>query len=503
VLAGGTAAGLAPLRSPPERATSPLPGSFRLSTDPSTIFFEDGSVLMGGSPLRLFRLSGRAQEVVARWRGGGAVGERGSAQRLARRLVSAGALLPVPGSPTHTTDDVAVVVPVQDRPRQLDRLLGSLGDLSCIVVDDASTDAAAVKDTAERHGAQFVALGSNVGPAAARNAGLAVAQTSLVAFVDSDCAARPGWLEPLLGHFNDPLVAVVAPRIVPAVPAAPGWVSQYESVRSSLDRGRTAGLVRPLGPIPYVPSAALVVRRAVADGAHLFDPDLRGGEDVDLVWRLAAAGWDVRYEPAAVVEHDGPTTAEAFVSKRYFYGTTAAPLSRRHPDAMAPLHASAWSLAVWLSALARRPFAALAALVTPVAILARRLRGLVRNPVAVAARIVAGGTVRGALPALRGVVRAWSPLLVLGLTSRRSRRAAASAFLLAALDDWAHNPGDLDLVSYAALHVADDVAYGLGVWAGCARERTMLPLIPRLAWRSRVWSSGALRDSLGPPVGDS
>ena len=45
-----------------------------------------------------------------------------------------------------------------------------------------------------------------------------------------------------------------------------------------------------------------------------------------------------------------------------------------------------------------------------------------------------------------------------------------------------------------ALHVADDVAYGAGVWVGCARERTLVPLIPRVAWRSRVWSSPALRE---------
>jgi mycofactocin system glycosyltransferase len=463
------------------------------------IFLEEGSVVMGGSPLRLFRLSGRAQAVVARWRDGDPIGERGPAQRLARRLVSGGLLVPVPGSPTHTRDDVTVIVPVRNRAHQLDRLLGSLGDQSCVVVDDASADAAAVKDTAEEHGAQFIALGSNVGPAAARNAGLAVAQTALVAFLDSDCTAPPGWLDPLLGHFNDPLVAVVAPRVVPAVPTAPSRLSRYESVRSPLDRGPTAGLVRPLGPIPFVPSASLVVRRAVADGAHLFDPDLRGGEDVDLVWRLVAAGWDVRYEPTAVVEHDGPTSAKAFASRRYFYGTTAAPLSRLHPDAIAPVQASAWSAAVWLSALARRPLPALAALAIPIAILARRLRGLVRNPVGVATRIAGGGAARGALPALRGVVRAWSPLFVLGLLSRRTRRAAASAFLLSVLDDWARDPRDGDLLGYAAWHVVDDVAYGLGVWTGCARERTVLPLVPRFAWRSRVWSSGALRDNLGPP----
>ncbi len=93
------------------------------------------------------------------------------------------------------------------------------------------------------------------GPAAARNAGLGQVTTPLVAFVDSDCVPDPDWLEPLLGHFDDPMVAAVAPRIVPfpVVPATA--LSRYEAARSSLDRGGSGGLVRPLSRIPYVPSA--------------------------------------------------------------------------------------------------------------------------------------------------------------------------------------------------------------------------------------------------------
>jgi hypothetical protein len=53
-------------------------------------------------------------------------------------------------------------------------------------------------------------------------------------------------------------------------------------------------------------------------------------------------------------------------------------------------------------------------------------------------------------------------------------------------------------VRFSALHVADDAAYGAGVWAGCARERTLVPLVPRISWRSRVWSSRTLHDELQP-----
>jgi mycofactocin glycosyltransferase len=479
------------LRPAPSRSTTPLPGSFTLTEDAATQAFDSGTVLLGGSPLRLFRISQRARTVIERWRTGAPVGPRRAAQMLARRLVSAGAFCPHPPGGTLASGDVTAVVPVRDRPEQLDRLLGALGGLACVVVDDASSDAGATKEIAERHDATFVSLSSNVGPAGARNAGLAAVHTPLVAFVDSDCTPAREWLEPLVGHFEDPLVAAVAPRIV----ASRGAVRD-EAGPSSLDRGERAGPVRPGSRIPFVPSAALVVRTDVASGPNLFDPALRGGEDVDLVWRMHEAGWDVRYDPASTVAHEGPATLRGFLRRRAFYGTTAGPLSRRHGRALAPLQISGWSLLVWSLLLARRPVLALTALSASIVILARRLRGLVRDPVGVATHIAAGGTARSALPALASLTRAWAPAFVLGLAFRRTRRASAAALVTPALYEWARDRRDLDPVRAVAVHMADDVAYGTGVWLGCARERTLVPLIPRIAWRARVWSNPGLRAEL-------
>ena len=484
------------LRPAPPRATTPLPGSFTLTADESTEEFDGGTVLLGGSPLRLFRISERARQLVERWTSGGAaVGPRRPAQLLARRLVSSGAFraTPQPVRDGLGPDDVTVVVPVRDRPGQLDRLLDALTGLACIVVDDASLDAGATKEAAERHGAAFIGLATNVGPSGARNAGLAAVHSPLVAFVDSDCVPAAGWLEPLLGHFDDPLVAAVAPRIVPA-----GGPARDVAARSSLDRGTRAGLVRPGSRIPFVPSAALVIRSDIATGPDLFDAALRGGEDVDLVWRLDEAGWDVHYVPSSTVAHENPATLKEFLARRAFYGTTAAPLSRRHGAAVAPLHVSGWSLTVWALLLTRRPVLALTALSASIVILAHRLRGLVRDPVRVAAHVAGGGTTRSALPALASLTRAWSPALVLGLAFRRTRAVSAAALLVPALSESAADRGGHDPVRAVALHVADDVAYGTGVWVGCARERTLVPLIPRVSWRARVWSSAVLRQDLRP-----
>jgi mycofactocin system glycosyltransferase len=488
----------APLLSAPDRVTTPLPGSFTLQPAPTTVHLDGGTVVLGGSPIRLFRISERARTLLEWWRVGHPVGERPGARLLARRLVSSGAYVPRPATPTFRKEDVTVVIPVRDRATSLDRLLAAVSDLACVVVDDASIDAGATKEVAERHGARFVALADNHGPAGARNAGLAVVDTPLVAFVDSDCVPTAGWLDPLLGHFDDPVVGAVAPRVVPLARPPGRALDRYERVRSSLDRGACEGLVRRGSPIPYVPSAALVARVAVTSGPDLFDATLRGGEDVDLVWRLADAGWDVRYVPASTVEHDGPAALEDFLARRCFYGTSAAPLARRHPGALSPVHVSAWSLAVWLLALARRPVLALTTLAASVGLLAYRLRGLTRDPVSVATRIAGDGTVRAAVPAWGDLTRAASPALLLGLAFRRSRKAAALALLVPALADWWGDRSDVDLVSYVALHVADDAAYGAGVWLGCARERTMAPLVPRVSLRARVWSARSLRENLAP-----
>ena len=257
--------------------------------------------------------------------------------------------------------------------------------------------------------------------------------------------------------------------------------------------------MRPGSRIPFVPSVALLVRADVALGPDLFDAALRGGEDVDLVWRLGEAGWDVRYVPSSTAARKDPATLRAFLGRRAFYGTTAAPLARRHGKALAPVHLSGWSLAVWSLVLARRPLLACWRRWRPPSPSWPGVcRGLVRDPVGVAAHIAGGGTTRAALPALAALTRAWSPALVLGLAFRRVRAVSALALLVPALSDWAADRQGLDPVRAVAVHVADDVAYGTGVWAGCVRERTLVPLVPRVSWRSRVWSSPTLRHELQP-----
>lgn len=399
----------------PERNTT-LPADFRLKITARM----EGDLLIGGEPFALTRLSDPAR--IRAWRDGAPVGDAG---QLARALVMANLAQPVP---PRASFPVTVVIPVRNRP--LDRLLAAL-DVDEVIV---------VEDDAGR------------GAAAARNTGLAAARNELVACLDSDTVPRPGWLEPLLAHFHDPEVDVVAPRIVAL--HAHGAIGRYERDRSPLDRGPEAARVIPDGRVPFVPGAALVVRRHVR-----FDEGLdRGGEDVDLVWRTHY----VRYEPASEVAHDHRTNPRKWLARRVYYGRTAAPLARRHTHAR-PLHVSLWTTAAWAAVAARKPKTAVAITATATALLAREV------PPQLAFELATVGTFKSGRVVADAAARTWWPLSALALTIPKARLPIAVAVLVSAQG--------------SPLKFLDDLAYGAGVWIGCARHRTIAPLLPAKPWR--------------------
>jgi len=469
-----------------------VPAGFRLRADPGLRVLGGGTVLAGGSPVRVLRLAPAGAAAVAGWLAGTAVTDSVSARRLARRLLDAGMAHPVvAGGPS--ADDVTVVIPVRDRRTELARCLAGLTGLRVIVVDDASLDAAATAGVVARAGATLVRREVNGGPAAARNTGLAAVTTPLVAFLDSDCVPEPGWLTRLLPHFTDPAVGAVAPRIVPHE-LGTGWLARYEGASSSLDMGKRPSIVRPGARVPYVPGAAIVVMvKAAGTG---FAEDMRVGEDVDFGWRLGQAGWRVRYEPAAVMGHQHRVRLRSWLARRRDYGTSAAALELRHPGAVRPLYVSGWTAASWLAVAAGRPGAAVGLTGAATGLLARKLAPLTGpgDAVTLAARLAGGGTASAIRPIGSAITRTWLPLAVpAAIGFRRARLPLAIAVLTPPLLDWLDRRPPLDPMRYTVARLLDDAGYSAGVWQGCWRRRTVRPLLPRLSGRgpARVTRSAA------------
>jgi mycofactocin system glycosyltransferase len=464
-----------------------LPSGWRVVLDPAVRRIDGGSVLVGGSPLRILRLTDSGARLIDRLSDAGTVPESPGGQHLVRRLLDAGMAHPRPAPSARCRGEVTAVIPVRDRPAELGATLDHIGDVAAvIVVDDGSVDRG-VMDVARKGGASALRHERSRGPAAARNTGWRQATTELVAFVDADCQPADGWLEQLLPHFDDPAVAAVAPRIIATVPPTlPATLAFYEAARPSLDRGTQEATVRPRSPVPFVPTAALVVRRDALEELNGFDERLRFGEDVDFIWRLVAAGWTVRYAPAATVVHPARPTTRAWLRQRFDYGTSAAPLARRHGQAVAPLSVSPWSALAWALIGLGRPVAGAAVVTGTTALLAPRLEGLER-PWAESARLAGKGHLYAGLAVADAVRRAWWPLAVLAMVaSRRARRGVMAAAIIPALVEWRRDRPPIDPVRWTVLRLLDDVAYGAGVWAGSFRERTLAALRPDLTgWPGR------------------
>lgn len=428
-------------------------------------------LLVGGSPLRVLRLSPGGSDVLDALLKGDP-DER--AATLEQRLVEAGLLLRAPGPASLA--EVTVVVPVRGRAEEVQVVLDSLpSGVPVVVVDDGSPS----RIDLQRDGVLVLRHPRSAGPAAARNTGAAQVRTDLVAFVDAGVALPEGALERLTGHFHDPRVSAAAPRVVSG--AARGWTGVLEQQLCALDQGGAAAQVRPQGAVSYVPSAVLLVRRSALERAGGFDEQLSVGEDVDLVWRLSQQGV-VRYDPEVVARHAPRARLLPALLRRRDYGRSAGPLDRRHPGQLRHLRVSAWSLLPWAVA-AVSPAAALA---TAGALVVAAPRRLTELPPTEARRLALAGQWASFGAVGRYAVRPGWPLLAAAWAWAPSRRLATSLSLAYVVGSRARLLGGppRDLPARAVLSVLDDLAYSAGAWQSARQERRWRVLLPAFIRRA-------------------
>ncbi|MFT4085952.1 MAG: mycofactocin biosynthesis glycosyltransferase MftF [Gordonia sp. (in: high G+C Gram-positive bacteria)] len=457
-----------------------LPDGFQVQIDARCVRNGDLRYLVGGSPLRVLKMSEAALGMTSA-DGRIAVAD-GPTRGLARTLLESGIGLPRPMS-GPTIADVTVVIPVYDNTSGLDALLPLLSGVKVIVVDDGSPEPVVV----DRANVRVIRFEANRGPAAARNAGVAAASTGFVAFMDSDTRPVGDWLLMLLAHFSDPTVAIVAPRIV-GHPSGRRLspVARYANGSSSLDMGPREAPVAPMTRLPYVPSAAMLVRKSAFAG---FDESMRVAEDVDLCLRTHQAGWRIYYDPIAKVAHSHRENLSSLLNRRRFYGTGAAPLARRHDGQVAPVMSTA-PMALAVIALLTRTrigllLAAIVILRSGVAV--RRRLGDVPAANLLAAQCMGRAVGNGLLQAASAVLRHYWPVTVLAaLIYPPLRRRIVELAIAEGMVMWVQSQvidggaPTIGPVAYTVMRRLDDLAYGAGLWQGVLAELDVAALRPVL-----------------------
>lgn len=228
--------------------------------------------------------------------------------------------------------DVAILIPTLRRPDSLERALRSLfaqtgvaDRVEKIVVVDNDPAVSARERVAMLQPAcpwPLVYVSEPIpGVARARNAGLAATNAPLVAFLDDDEAASPGWLAALLAAQVETGADAVFGPITGRAPGAAEWLKPY------LERffGREGPASTRVVDTPWGCGNSLLVRATALPGAAPFNTsaDQTGGEDDLLFSGLKARGGTFGWAAEAWVEEFAPphrATLAYTLARAFAYG---------------------------------------------------------------------------------------------------------------------------------------------------------------------------------------
>jgi len=239
---------------------------------------------------------------------------------------------------------VAVVIPTLRRTDSLTRALRSVFGqtelegyaVEIVVVDNDPAATAAAPVDALRPDSPFPLIYASAprpGVATARNAGLAATGAPLIAFLDDDQEAGPGWLAALLGAQATTGADVVFGPITGVAEGAPAWA------RAHLDAffGREGPSDDTLIDKPWGCGNALLVRATALPGPAPFDvaTDQLGGEDDALFARVKDSGGRFSWAAHARVSEIAPPhrATMAYALRRAFaYGQGPSQEARARGD---------------------------------------------------------------------------------------------------------------------------------------------------------------------------
>lgn len=144
-----------------------------------------------------------------------------------------------------------------------------------------------------------------VRPAEKRNIGIESAQGDIIAFLDDDASPQPQWLEQACRHFSRPEVgATGGPAITPPRDSRMARLGG-DVYASPLVSGncRFRYVSERLRKVDDVPSCNLLVRASVLREIGNFNTRYWPGEDTILCLDIVKKGYELIYDPFAVVLH--------------------------------------------------------------------------------------------------------------------------------------------------------------------------------------------------------
>ena len=236
----------------------------------------------------------------------------------------------------------SIIVPVFNRPDEVDELLESLSnqtlkDFEVIIVEDGSTKTC--KDVCDKY-ADILVLHyyakENSGPGQSRNYGAERASGDYLLILDSDVVLHEGYIQAVEDSLKEtPTEAFGGPDA-----AHPSFTPVQKAISYSMTSFFTTGGIRggktKLDKF-YPRSFNMGIRRDVYLQLRGFSK-MRFGEDIDFSYRIVEAGYQPRLFPEAWVWHKRRTDFRKFFRQVYNSGIARINLEKRHPGTMKLVH---------------------------------------------------------------------------------------------------------------------------------------------------------------------
>ena len=236
----------------------------------------------------------------------------------------------------------SIIVPVFNRPDEVDELLESLTrqtlkNFEVVIVEDGSK--IPCKDVCDKY-ANILDLHyyakPNSGPGQSRNYGAERANSEWLIVLDSDVVLPDGYLQAVENELREmPADAWGGPDA-----AHPSFTPVQKAISYSMTSFFTTGGIRggkaKLDKF-YPRSFNMGIRREVYQQLGGFSK-MRFGEDIDFSYRIVEAGYKPRLFPEAWVWHRRRTDLNKFYRQVYNSGIARINLEKRHPGTLKLVH---------------------------------------------------------------------------------------------------------------------------------------------------------------------
>lgn len=221
---------------------------------------------------------------------------------------------PTTSPPPASASRVSVVVPARAGAATLGRCLAALASATpppgeiVVVIDGAD---AALATLARSHGADVLELPERRGAPAARNAGVRQTSGDVLMFVDADVVIAPDAIGQALDALNEHPEWSAVFGSYDDRPEPATFVAQYKGLLNHYTHQRGGGEASTFW------TAMGVVRRPAFLALGGFDPQQRL-EDIELGYRLRAAGYRIGLRPTMFAKHLKQWTAASVLRSDFF-----------------------------------------------------------------------------------------------------------------------------------------------------------------------------------------